>query len=213
MRWYFVSALHKSKKSVEYIKGYNRVWQGTVIRLEMKVAGGDDSQKLHKLAGAIAKCIRGGDDCILLPVAAPAVNNAVKAVAIASRFFARPLWLCVVKLSPVVIDGRPNTLTRLQVIEPDPSYREIIEARGVEQFRIDTLPEGGTIKGLILSSLRPSCKAIDLSCLEVETVYEAVKAIYRASERLQLRIFPTFEDIEVDGEPQAKVVLRVCAIG
>jgi stage V sporulation protein S len=76
----------------------------------------------HAVAGALAGIVRQGDCAEIQVVGAGAVNQAIKAVAIARGFVADAGLdiVCVPAFAEIAIDGEARTALRL-VIEPRPA--------------------------------------------------------------------------------------------
>ena len=174
----------------------------------MRVSSGGDP---NKIAGAIAGRFRNNEDCILSAIAADAVNNAVKAVAISSFHLERTMWFRV-NLASVEISGRIKPAAQLRAFAVDPERLFFVSAENVQECRVTNTPETRPITDLILACYQENHLAIDLACVGAGVVYRAVKAIARASKRLKIRVIPRFEDFEDGVATKTRMILRICYI-
>lgn len=73
------------------------------------------------LAGSIAKCVRGNDQCELSCIGAGAVNQGVKSIAIANEYLKGDLLhvSCVPSFEDVVIDNKKCSLITLKITVSD----------------------------------------------------------------------------------------------
>lgn len=169
-------------------------------------------EKVHKLAGAIAGNYRRGESPVLVAVAANAVNLAVKAIAVSSDFLQRTMWFWT-EIVDVNIDGRKKAALKFHVEAVSADFLSLITATSVQRCPITNAPETGPITGLIVACFQGNCNAVDLSCIGAGVVYRATKAVQHATTTSrQLRVIPSFEDTEIDGEEKTRIVLRVCRI-
>lgn len=71
----------------------------------------------HSVAGALAGVLRANASCDIQVIGAGALNQAVKAMAIARTYLDKDGWdlMCVPVFAEVDIDGRPRTAIRLVI--------------------------------------------------------------------------------------------------
>ena len=179
--------------------------------MEVEVLKVSSKSNPSAVGGAIATILRKGKKAELQAIGAGAVNQAVKAIAIA-RGYVAPLGMdlrAVFEFTEVEINGETKTAIKMSVLGEQ-------GGESMEILKVSSKSKPNAVAGALASVLKQHKKA-ELQAIGAGAVNQAVKAIaiargYVAPLGMDLICVPAFTEVNINGEERTAIRFIVKAL-